>query len=382
MNHTRTSRFVLIALLGCSCNPSPKQEAPQVASAPATTADANEVTLSDEQIKMADITIGKVETGAVHGILKVTGTIDVPPGNMASVSFPLGGYVKNLKLLPGTPVRKGASLVQLEDQQFIQLQQDYLMALSRLEFLRQDYVRQKELNASKASSDKQFQQAESDFQSQKVLVKALDEKLRLIGLDPSALNETNITRLLTVTAPISGMVTKVNVNNGQYINPTDVICEVVNDDDKHLGLTILEKDINQLYKGQRLTCYSNSNPNKKYNARIMLINRNINEDRSGEVHCHFEADHRELLPGMFMNAEIEMNNKKTTLAPADAIIRWENNNYVFGVKGKNVFVMIPVQAGASSEGFTEITGDQLPEMIVTGNAYAVLMKMKNNAGEE
>ena len=245
MNHTRTSRFVLIALLGCSCNPSPKQEAPQVASAPATTADANEVTLSDEQIKMADITIGKVETGAVHGILKVTGTIDVPPGNMASVSFPLGGYVKNLKLLPGTLVRKGAPLVQLEDQQFIQLQQDYLMALSRLEFLRQDYARQKELNASKASSDKQFQQAESDFQSQKVLVKALDEKLRLIGLDPSALNETNITRLLTVTAPISGMVTKVNVNNGQYINPTDVICEVVNDDDKHLGLTILEKDINQ-----------------------------------------------------------------------------------------------------------------------------------------
>ncbi|MFM2146361.1 MAG: hypothetical protein RL732_1197, partial [Bacteroidota bacterium] len=143
-----------------------------------------------------------------------------------------------------------------------------------------------------------------------------------------------------------------------------------------------EKDINQLFTGQRLTCYSNSNPSKKYNARIMLINRNINEDRSGEIHCHFEADHRELIPGMFMNAEIELNNKKATLVPADAIIRWENTNYIFGVKEKNVFVMIPIQTGASSEGFTEITGGQLPDSLVTGNAYSLLMKMKNNAGEE
>lgn len=382
MNHTRTLRFALFVLLGFACNPSSKKEAPQAATPTVNSTNANEVTLSDEQMKMANITIGKVETGTIHGILKVTGTIDVPPGNKITVSFPLGGYVKNLKLLPGTIVRKGAPLVQLEDQQYIQLQQDYLMALNRLEFLRQDYARQKELNASKASSDKQFQQAESDFQSQKVLVKALDEKLRLIGLNPSALNETNITRLLSVPAPISGMVTKVNVNNGQYINPTDVICELVNDDDKHLGLTILEKDINQLFTGQRLTCYSNGNPNKKYSARIMLINRNINEDRSGEIHCHFEADHRELIPGMFMNAEIELNNKKATVVPADAIIRWENNNYIFGVKDKNVFVMIPIQTGASSEGFTEITGDQLPASIVTGNAYSLLMKMKNNAGEE
>jgi cobalt-zinc-cadmium efflux system membrane fusion protein len=382
MNHIRITCFVLFTLLGFACNPSPKPEAPPSSPAAVNATTANEVTLSDEQMKMANITIGKVETGTIHGTLKVTGTIDVPPGNKVTVSFPLGGYVKNLKLLPGTIVRKGTPLVQLEDQQYIQLQQDYLMALSRLEFLQQDYARQKELNASKASSDKQFQQAASDFQSQKVLVKALDEKLRLIGLDPSALNETNITRLLSVTAPISGMVSKVNVNNGQYINPTDVICELVNDDDKHLGLTILEKDINQLFTGQRLTCYSNNNPNKKYNARIMLINRNINEDRSGEIHCHFEADHRELIPGMFMNAEIELNNKKATLVPADAIIRWENNNYIFGVKEKNVFVMIPIQTGASSEGFTEITGGQLPDSIVTGNAYSLLMKMKNNTGEE
>jgi cobalt-zinc-cadmium efflux system membrane fusion protein len=67
------------------------------------------------------------------------------------------------------PVTKGQPIGVLEDPQYIQLQQDYLSAKIRLELLTKEYEFQKELNASQASSDKVFQQTQSDFQSQQVL---------------------------------------------------------------------------------------------------------------------------------------------------------------------------------------------------------------------
>ena len=90
------------------------------------------VNLSNEQIKSANIVLGKIEQKSLSSILKVNGKIDVPPQNMVSVSVPLGGYLKSTKLLPGMPVRKGEVIAVMEDQQYIQIQQDFLMAKAKL----------------------------------------------------------------------------------------------------------------------------------------------------------------------------------------------------------------------------------------------------------
>ena len=68
--------------------------------------------------------------------------------------MPLGGYVQAIKVMPGMKVQKGQVLAVVEDQAFVQLQQDYLTTKQQLTFATKDYQRQKELNASQASSDK------------------------------------------------------------------------------------------------------------------------------------------------------------------------------------------------------------------------------------
>ena len=146
------------------------------------------VNLSNEQIKSANIVLGKIEQKSLSSILKVNGKIDVPPQNMVSVSVPLGGYLKSTKLLPGMPVRKGEVIAVMEDQQYIQIQQDFLMAKAKLLYVTTEYNRQKELNIIKASSDKTFQLTEAEFSTQKILVKALSEKLKLIGINPENIN--------------------------------------------------------------------------------------------------------------------------------------------------------------------------------------------------
>ena len=85
-------------------------------------------------------------------------------------------------------ISKGEVIATMEDQQYIQLQQDYLTAKAHFSSIEAEYIRQKELNASKASSDKVFQKAETEYISQKILINSLAEKLKLIGINRSLAN--------------------------------------------------------------------------------------------------------------------------------------------------------------------------------------------------
>lgn len=343
----------------------------------------NVVALTDAQLKNAGVQTGKIEQKSISSILKVNGKIDVPPQNMVSISVPLGGYLKSTKLLPGMHVTKGESIAIMEDQQYIQLQQDYLTAKAKLVFAKQEFERQKELNQSKASSDKVYQQSVADYTSLEILVKSLSEKLKLIGINPSNINISNISKSINIAAPINGFVSKVNVNIGKYVNPAEVLFEIVNPADIHLVLAVFEKDVNKLFIGQKLIAYTNSNPEKKYPCEIILIGKDFSDDKSVEVHCHFANYDKTLIPGMFMNAEIEVKSSDAIVLPSDAIVSFENKQYVFIAKGNNQFEMMEVKTGNTENGFTEIMIDEnlAKETFVFKGAYNLLMKIKNTADE-
>jgi cobalt-zinc-cadmium efflux system membrane fusion protein len=90
-----------------------------------------------------------------------------------------------------------------------------------------------------------------------------------------------------------------------------------------------------------------------------------------------------LLPGMYMNAEIELNNNNAHTLPADAIVRFEGNQYVFIAINKNNFEMISVKTGTIENGFIEILDAEklVSKNIVTKGAYNLLMASKNKAEE-
>ena len=201
---------------------------------------ANTVTLTKAQLDLAKLNLGHLASMQMHKTIKVNGFIDVPPQNMISISIPMGGYVKKANLIPGEKISKGAVLAVLEDASYIGLQQDYLTAKSKLVFLEADYNRQKALNTSKTSSDRQFQLATSEYESQKYLVKSLSEKLQLMGMVPAQINENNISKSISFKSPISGYVTKVNVNAGKYVAPTDVLFEIMDPSDLHARLVVFE----------------------------------------------------------------------------------------------------------------------------------------------
>ncbi len=344
--------------------------------------DNNSITLSDAQSKNVNISIGSLEQKYISTLLKVNGKIDVPPQNMISVSAVMGGYLKWTKLLPGMHLQKGELIAVMEDQQYIQLQEEYLTAKTKLVFAEKDYIRQKELNQSKANSDKVFQQSEVNYNSLKILLKSLSEKLKLIGVNADNLNENTLSRSINIYSPINGFVSKVNLNIGKYATPAEVLFELVNPDDIHLNLKIFEKDLDKLYVGQKLTAYSNNNE-KKHIAEIILISQDLSAERSAEVHCHFEDYDKTLLPGMYMNAEIEVKHGNAYVLPDAAVVQFENKQYVFIQKEKNQYKMLEIKTGIIENGYTEIiASDTLnTKSFVTKGAYTLLMGLKNKLEE-
>jgi cobalt-zinc-cadmium efflux system membrane fusion protein len=344
----------------------------------------NIITLTDAQMSNAHIATGSVEQKQISSILKVNGRIDVPPQNLVSVSVPMGGYLKSTKLLPGMHINKNQVIAVVEDQQYIQLQQDYLTAKSHLTLNESEYKRQKDLNASKASSDKVFQQAQSAYETQKILVRSLEEKLRLVRINPNKVSVNNISKSIYIYSPIDGFVTKVNVNIGKYVTSGDVLFELVNPTDIHLNLKVFEKDLDKIFIGQPVFSYTNNNPDKKYPGDIILISKDVSQDGIIEVHCHFDNYDKNLFPGMYMNAEIELKNKMRNVLPDEAFVRFEGKEYIFENTGKNKYEMVEVEIGTSENGLTEIISDKdlSGKNIVTKGAYTLLMALKNTEEEE
>ncbi|MBX2940964.1 MAG: efflux RND transporter periplasmic adaptor subunit [Cyclobacteriaceae bacterium] len=341
------------------------------------------VTLSDAQSKNANLLTGNIEKKSLSSLLKVNGRIDVPPQNLVSVSVPMGGYLKHTKLMPGMHLSKGEVIAVMEDQQYIQLQQDYLTAMARLNFMTSEYQRQKELNQSKASSDKVFQQTEADYMTTKINAKSLAERLQLIGVNPDKLNENTISKSINIYSPIDGYVSKVNVNIGKYTQPSEELFELINPADIHLALTVFEKDLGKLYIGQKVFAYTNNNPDNRHECEIILIGKNLSNERSTEVHSHFEKYDKSLIPGMYMNAEIEIKSHDAYALPDAAIVRFENIQYIFIEDKNNSFTIQAVETGESENGYTEIrSGEKLVDKnIVVQGAYTLLMVMKNKAEE-
>ncbi|MDR0195583.1 MAG: efflux RND transporter periplasmic adaptor subunit [Myroides sp.] len=350
-----------------------------------TTVETNStiVQLTDAQLKNTTLEIGTLSERHIATTLKLNGKIDVPPQNLISVTNPLGGYLKYTKLLPGMQVKKGELIATMEDPQYIQLQQNYLIAKDKYEFAKLDYNRQKDLNASQASSDKVMQTAQAEMNNQRITMNSLAQQLSLININPKSLSHNNISRTINIYSPINGFVSNVFVNVGKYVMPSDVMFELINPSDIHLNLKVYEKDLDKLEVGQRVMSYTNGSPDKKYEGEIVLISMDVNAEGVSEVHCHFEEFDKKLVPGMYMNADIDTHAAVTQALPEESIVYFEGKNYVFVETAKQTYELKEVKIGAKEDGYIQINNSETlnNKKIVTKGAYTLLMKLKNTEEE-
>lgn len=349
------------------------------------------VEMRADQIKMANIQLGKIEARTLSGRLKVSGIVSVAPQHFATVCAPMGGFIKSTTLIAGSTVAKGQTLAVIENQEFIDMQQSYLEAKNKFAFTEEEYKRHSELYKEDVYSQKSMQQVTSEYKNLKAEVSALAQKLTIIGMDPAQLNENTIRSSFNLKSPIAGAVTKINVNIGRFVSPTDVLFEVVNSDKLLLELTLFEKDADKVVVGQKIEFFIN-NETERHEAVVYQTAKSVDADKNYKVYASVTGTCKNVLPGMYVNAIIETSGAISNALPSEAVVQFDDKNYIFafeknkeeGGKPFTEYRMIEVQVGLSDAGYIEVI---LPEgtdaqkiQVVTKGAYN-LLSAKKNAGE-
>lgn len=319
----------------------------------------NEITVSETQFKSSGIEIGTPVEQDFDIVVKTSGKIDVPPQNRAKVTAFMGGYVKTTKLLIGDKVTKGQALLTLESTDYLDVQKEYLDVAEQINFLKSEYERQKALYTEKITSQKNYLKAESEYRRAKGTYQSLREKLRLLNINPSNTEKGKLTSTITIYAPISGSISVMNANIGMLMGPTDVILEIVNNNDLHVELSVFEKDILKIKEGQKIKFKVPEASKEVFDAEVHLVGNTIEgNDRTINIHGHLDQNVKQrLMAGMFVEADIVVDSKKGLAIPADALLTENNKNFVLLLlndKNGYSFKKVAITVGEKTEEFIEL----------------------------
>lgn len=359
--------------------------------------DLNTTTLTTEQIKSVGIELGSIEEKQLTATLKANGELQVPNQNKAIINSIYSGIIKSILVQPGNIVRKGQTIATVANPEFIQAQSEYLNIAARISLVTLEVKRQKELNAGNAGALKNLQAAQTELKTLRTQQSTYRQQIQLMGINPSRLSGGKLISVLSVTSPINGVVSTVDVQMGSYIDVATPVAEIVDNSQLHLDLFVYEKDISKLKNDQIIHFTLTNNPGKEYDAKIYSLGSSFEgSSKAISVHAKVQGDKTGLMNGMTVTAAISLENASAAAVPTEAIVTIAGKDYIFIKSEKQgataqdahdeiLFEKIPVAKGTSDIGYTEIIlMQEIPKnaKVVVKGAFFVMAKMTNTGDHE
>jgi len=368
-----------------------------------------EVALNEAQYNASDIILGTFERKNLSEVINANGYTKLPPQNQADVSVFIGGIIKTIKVIEGQFVKAGQTIATLESPEFTKLQEAYLTSQSSLEFLAAEFERQKTLSDENVNAKKAYQKIKSDYDTEKVRYNSLRKQLDMLHLSGSG--AANISSVVSVTAPISGYITEVNIKIGSNVQPGTVLFSIVDNTKMHVDLLVYEKDLQKVKPQQTVRFVLTNQDNAEIQGKIFSVGKAFeNETKSVAVHADILNDKQILIPGMYVNALIDIGKNEVNALPVDAVIRADGREFIFILEEDNHekdqdehdhkddgkaekekefhFQRVEVKSGTTQLGYVQVTPLQDLEKgakIVLKGAYYVqshLLKSEGGGGHE
>jgi len=319
-----------------------------------------ELVLQKSAYDQNDIQFEHPSVATVNNIIVLNGFLEVPPESKSIISTYFPGYVQGLELLEGQKIKKGQVLAYIQNPDFIQIQQDYLIAKEQLKYLQEDFERKKELNTQNITSKKEYLKAESDYKVTLAQYNGLKEKLRLLNVNTGKVEAGNITSVIAIVSPMNGNVSAIHAANGAFLSPSDKIAEIVSTEHLHLELQVFEADLQYIKAGQKVDFRLSQWNDAWYTAEVYLVGTEIDEDtRTVRLHCHFDGpDSVQFIPGLYAEARVVTGRKEIFSLPEDALYKANDVGYVWVKKVENDSAIFLekrwVKPGLFAEGRVEV----------------------------
>ncbi len=352
MNKILICIICLALILGCKS----EKKAQEITQKPIN----NYIVFTKKQFKNLGIETTAIEEKIMDISIDANGMVDVPPDQIFSVSFPMNGVISSINhnLLPGKFIKKGQLLAEVQSMELLQTQEEYLNETTKNELYSQEYDRQKNLLADDATAKKKFQEIDNVIKLNRIKIKALSEKLKVMGVNSSELSSGNLSARHPVYATQNGFVKNVYVTNGKSFRSDETLFELIGTQHMHIELKVFGNDMYSVKEGQEVDFVSPEG--KNILGKVYLVDKTVDmEKKSLNLHVHLEDEmfEKSLRPGQYISGRINVKNSKVMALPESAILSNSEGKFIFEMKEEkeNVkFLKIAVNTGRNAHGFIEI----------------------------
>ena len=274
------------------------------------------------------LTVMPVSTQSVDDKLVLPAIIESDPARTASVLTPLGGRLRQLKVGLGDRVRAGQIVAVIDSPDLGQAYDDNDKAADTYQLAQKTLDRQQEQFKLGAASVRDVDQARSDFTQASAEYTRTQSRLKTIGVPLDAKQRE---RVLTLTAPMSGSVTSLDVAVGNMINdPTQPIMSIADLSTIWVTAMASEKDVAGISKQQDVEVTLGAYPDQILHGKVLFVSDVIEPDsRRDKIRIAFPNADYSLKPNMFATVTLHTGGPSRVVVPTSALLMNNDRTSVF-----------------------------------------------------
>lgn len=292
--------------------------------------------------------------------------VEAAPEKLVRITPPLTGRIVRLHHQLGDAVRAGEPLATLDAPELGNAHSEHRKAQATLRQARQEFARQQALQDEGIGAGKDFEAAQLALSTAESEARLASDHLaqRDASADAASL------RTYTLRAPIAGRVVEMNAAQGGHWNDTTASLMTVADlSTVWLSASVAEKDLAQLFVGQRAQIAVHAHADHSFAGRLAYIGDLLDPD-TRTVRARIALDNRAGLfkPGMFAQVRLSGASRPALLVPATALLQDGLYTRVFVEQAPFRYQARTVRVGASAGDRVEVlSGLQAGERIVVRN---------------
>lgn len=327
---------------------------------------------TDLQTRIVD---GKVELAFFIEELRAPGRIDFNEQFLSRIGANVTGRVSEILAVPGQMVRAGDVLAQISSTELTQSQLSYLKSKAASQLADQASKRADILYKEDVIALAELQRRESEAVSARAEYRAANDQLRVQGM-----NQTSIDRLAktgtiesinNVTATLAGEIVERKINRGQVVQPAEALFTVANLETLWAIAEVPESNAYLIRKGQKVTLIISALRNQEIEGVVSHIDSIVNpRTRTVVIRMELKNPDGQIKPGMLATMLIESRPVEKLVVPVSAVVREENQDFVFLRVQDNSFRITPVKLGPEGRGLRQvISGLKEGQEIALDGAY-------------
>ena len=285
----------------------------------------------------------------------------VPPTAEQVVSSPVAGLVTQLLVQQNQVVRAGAPLVKIISPEFGQLQLQLLQASTRATLTRQTMQREQQLFDEGIIAQRRIQEAHAALTESEATLKQAKAALRLSGMPAATINQVvasgNPQDMLTLVAAKTGIVTEIEVKNGQRVEAATALLHIAQTDKLWLDIQVPVTDSARWKPGTSIKIKGNEMRGHVLSSSAMVGTDSQTVTLRAELESKAnEIQSSTVRPGEFLTVELPMEATAGEWdVPLSAVAHESDQAYVF-VRTPNGFEARVVKLVASAGQRVRIQG--------------------------